>query len=140
MPEIKQGTVTIIIPDALALPPEAGTLSVKEVRSIAKTRRGVGAACEATADALSKLDGRFAPPAGVTADSLRAAGARAEGIDQVISDLEVLLQTLKQANLLFDADAASQLRRVNDQVSAQGKHDAGLETAFAGLRTWIGYK
>ena len=58
------------------------------------------------------------------------AGDRAEAIDLVINDMEVVLQTLKQANLIFDAEAYEQLRKVNDQVKAQGKHDPELLTIF----------
>ena len=70
------------------------------------------------------------PPAGVTSEGLVAAGEKAEGIDLVINDLEIVLQRLKQANLLFDADAYEQVRKVNDQIKAQGKHDPELLALF----------
>ena len=75
--------------------------------------------CDAPADALEKSGTKFAAPAGVTPASLRALGKRAEEIDQVILDLDVVLGKLKQANLLFDAEAWEQIRKTNDQVKVQ---------------------
>jgi hypothetical protein len=97
--------VTVAIADELAPPAEAGNLGPDEVRRIAKAPRGIGLICDGTADAMEKSGARIAPPAGVTPASLRAMGKRAEGIDQVILDLDVVLNKLKQANLLFDAEA-----------------------------------
>jgi hypothetical protein len=57
-------------------------------------------------------------------------GKRAEGIDQVILDLEVVMNKLKQANLLFDADAYDEVRKTNDQVKAQGKRDPEVMVMF----------
>jgi hypothetical protein len=36
-------------------------------------------------------------------------------------------------NLLFDADAWEQIRKMNDQVKAQGKHDPELMVMFKPL-------
>jgi len=66
----------------------------------------------------------------VTPASLRTLGKRAEEIDQVILDLEVVMNKLKQANLLFDAEAWEQIRKLNDQVKAQGKHDPEVMVMF----------
>jgi hypothetical protein len=71
---------------------------------------------------------------------LRAAGARAESIDGVIADLTVVLDILKQANLLFDADAWEQLRKMNDQVKAQGKHEPDLLKIFDPLVKYMARK
>jgi hypothetical protein len=133
MADIRHGTVTVTIGDAFAPPPEAGNLSPDEVRRIAKAPRGIGLICEATADAAEKAGAKFTPPAGVTPERLRALGDRAEGIDQVILDLEVVLNKLKQANLLFDAEAWEQIRKMNDQVRVQGKHDPELSVMFKPL-------
>lgn len=122
MVDIRHGTVTVSIPDELAPPPEAGSLGPDEVRRIAKAPRGMGLICDTTADAVEKSGTKFAPPAGVTAASLRAMGKRAEGMDQVLLDLDVVMNKLKQANLLVDAEAWEQIRKINDQVKAQGKH------------------
>lgn len=130
MAEIQHGTVRVSIPDELPLPAQAGNLSPEEVRRIAKAPRGLGLACDAAADALVKSGGRFAAPAGVNAASLQTSGRRAEGIDQVILDLDVVLNKLKQANLLFDAEAWEQLRKLNDQVKVQGKHDPEVMVMF----------
>jgi hypothetical protein len=103
------------------------------VLRIPKAPRGIGLICDTTADALEKAGAKFTAPAGVTPESLRAAGARAEGIDQVILDLEVVMNTLKQGNLLMDAAAWEQVRKMNDQVKSQGKHDAELLVIFKPL-------
>lgn len=130
MLEIQHGTVSVSIPDEFAMPAEAGNLSSEEVRRIAKAPRGIGLACDAAADALEKSGIKFVPPAGVNPASLRTLGKRAEGIDQVIFDVDVVLNKLKQANLLFDAEAWEQLRKLNDQVKAQGKHDPEVLVMF----------
>ena len=133
MADIKHGTVTVSIADELAPAPEAGSLGPDEVRRIAKAPRGIGLICDATADAMEKAGAKFTAPGGVSAASLRALGTRAEGIDQVILDLDVVLNKLKQANLLFDAEAWEQVRKMNDQVKAQGKHDPELMVMFKPL-------
>jgi hypothetical protein len=51
----------------------------------------------------------------------------------VVLDLEVVLNKLKQANLLFDAEAWEQIRKSNDQVKAQGKHDPEILVMFKPL-------
>lgn len=88
---------------------------------------------EAAADAMEKAGAQFSPPPGVTPASLRDSGNRADSIDQVILDLEVVANKLKQANLIFDADAWEQVRKMNDQVKAQGKHDPELLVMFKPL-------
>ena len=137
MAEVKHGSVTVVVPDHLAPPERAGKLSVEEVRRLPKARLGLGLACAQASDSIVKAGDRFVLPAGVTAESLESAGSKAEEIDSVINDLEVALDTLKQANLLFDADAWEQLRRVNDQLKAQAKHDPSLEAVFAPLLTYF---
>lgn len=130
MAEIRYGTVVVTIADDVMPPERAGSLSPQEVARLPKPPRGVGLACEHAADALTKAGTGFVRPAGVTPESLRRAAHRADAIDQVIVDLEVVLSRLKQANLLFDAEAWEQLRKINDQVKAQGKHDPQLLTMF----------
>jgi hypothetical protein len=87
----------------------------------------------------------FVPPPGhlqttITAEKLQSACEKAEDIDQVINDLEVVLTTLKQANLLFDAEAWELLRRVNDQVKAQMKYAPELEGIFRTLLDFMARK
>jgi hypothetical protein len=84
-------------------------------------------------ESVEKSGAKFSPPGGVTPASLRTLGKRAEGIDQVILDLEVVLNKLKQANLLFDAEAWEQIRKTNDQVKVQGKHDPEIFVMFKPL-------
>lgn len=64
---------------------------------------------------------------------MRKAGQKADGIDLIIHDVEVVLNRLKQGNLLFDAEAYKLVRQVNDQVKAQSKHSPELAKIFAPL-------
>lgn len=133
MAELKHGTVTLTLPDDLTPPAQAGKLSDKEVTRIPRTPHGVGLACTQSADALRKAGDRFTAPAGITPESLIAAARRADGIDQVMLDCEVILRTLRQANLLFDAAAYEELRKINDQVKAQAKFAPELAAMFRPL-------
>ena len=133
MTDIRHGTVTVSIADELAPPPEAGNLGPDEVRRIAKAPRGIGLICDATADAMEKAGAKFTAPGGVSPASLRALGKGAEGTDQVILDLDVVLNKFKQANLLFDAEAWEEIRKTNDQVKAQGNHDPEVLVMFKPL-------
>jgi len=140
MPTLTHGAVSVTISDALAPPDNAGKLNADEVRRLPKAPRGIGLAGLHTADAIGKAGAKFAPPADITADKLLAACEKAEAIDSVITDLEVVLGTLKQANLLFDAAAWEMLRRVNDQVKAQAKYAPELENIFRTLLDFMARK
>jgi hypothetical protein len=48
----------------------------------------------------------------------------------VILDLEVVMNKLKQANLLFDSEAWEHIRKTNDQVKAQGEHNPEVLVMF----------
>jgi hypothetical protein len=130
MAKIKHGTIVLSIPDELTPPDKAGKMKPEEVSRIPKAPHGLGLACARAADAITKAGDAFTLPTGITIEGLIAAGKRAEDIDQVIQDVEVILATLKQANLLFDAEAYTQLRKVNDQVKAQAKHAPALTRIF----------
>jgi hypothetical protein len=137
MADVKHGSVTVTIPDALKPPANAGTLTPDEVRRLPKAPRGIGLVGAHTADAIRKAGDKLTLPAGVTADTLDAACERADGIDQVIHDLEVVLATMKQANLLLDAEAWEQLRRVNGQVKEQMKFTPELGAMFRVLHEFM---
>lgn len=130
---ITHGSVTITIASHLAPPEKAGKLSPEEVQRIPNPPHGIGLVCHQTAEAIEKAGSKFMLPEGVTAGVLRESGQRAEDIDGVIVDLEVILATLKQANLLFDAGAWSVLRKVNDQVKPQAKGNPELLAIFKQL-------
>ncbi|MDI1444136.1 hypothetical protein [Polyangium sp. 6x1] len=130
MAEIKHGSVSVSIPDSLKPPSNAGTLSADEVKRLPKAPRGIGLVGTHTADAINKAGDKLTLPKGVTADALLAACERADAIDQVIIDLEVVLTTLKQANLLFDAEAWELLRKVNGQLKEQMKYNPELGPIF----------
>lgn len=130
---VKYGNVSITVPDHLVPPDEAGTLSALEVSRIPRSPRAVGTLCDMAADAMERAGKTFQAPAGVTADSLRKAGERADGMDLVIHDIEVLLNRYKQGNLLVDAAAFALVRQVNDQIKAQSKQNPELTQFFAQL-------
>lgn len=127
---VKFGSVVVTVPEHLVPPEEAGSLSPTELSRIPKAPRAVGALCEIAADAMDRAGKSFQPPPGVTADGLRKAGARADGCDLIIHDLEVVLNRFRQANVMGDADAYKLVRQVNDQVKAQGKHSPELHRIF----------
>ena len=66
-----------------------------------------------------------------------ASPKRAEDIDNIIIDIEVILQTVKQANLLFDAQAWDYLRQINDQVKAQAKRKPEPQAIFKQLIDYL---
>jgi hypothetical protein len=134
---VAHGTVSVSIADDLTPPEKAGNLSADEVLRLPKAPRGLGLAGAHTADAITKAGAKFTLPAEITAAKVQLACQKAEDIDQVIIDLEVVLTILKQTNLLFDAEAWEMLRRVNDQVKAQMKYAPELEGIF---RTLLDFK
>ncbi len=138
MAEIKHGSVTVVIDDSLEIPAQAGNLSPKQVLEIPKPPRGIGAATSDAAEVARHAGEKFVMPAGVTPDALEKAGQDAEAIDNVISSVEVVLNTLKQANFLLDAKAWEMLRKVNDQVLAQGKTSPEVLTFFKPLTDYMG--
>ncbi|MBK9266731.1 MAG: hypothetical protein IPM54_43965 [Polyangiaceae bacterium] len=140
MATVSYGTVSLTIADALTPPAKAGNLSADEVRRLPKAPRGIGLAGAHTADAIGKAGTKLTLPADITAEILLAVCQKAEDIDQVIIDLEVVLTILKQANLLFDAEAWEMLRRVNDQVKAQAKYAPELEIIFRTLFDFMSRK
>lgn len=122
MADIKQGAVVVQLPSHIELLPQAGRLGADELRSLEKARRGVGLACEQTAEAMRKNPERLAVP-GLSAEELLVYGRQAEDIDAVIIDLENALSILRQNNALLDARAHQALRRVLAQVRGLEKFD-----------------
>lgn len=125
MAQLTHGTVSITYPDHITLPERAGKLTPAEVARLEKPRRGLGLACEKTAEAIKQHPAQLAA-AGVDPEQLRADGRAAEDIDTVIHDLEALLTRLKQANSLLDEHAHRELRRVLAHVRAQQKFDPSV--------------
>ena len=131
--KLSHGSVTVIIPGYLTPPEAAGKMSPDEVKRTPKVPHGIGLICSQTADGIEKAGDKFVVPGKITATTLRASGTKAEDIDNIILDVEVILQTLKQANLLFDADAWDKLREINDQVKTQAKRNPELLVIFKPL-------
>jgi len=136
MSELKQGTVTVSIPDHIDIPERAGELTAKDMQRLAKARRGVGLTCDATASAMTKDPKRLAVP-DVDPENLRLAGKVAEDIDSVITDLEVILARLKQANMLVDAEAHLQLRKCLAHVRSREKFDPQLADLVPALEAYF---
>lgn len=137
MAQINHGEVSVTIPDELPIPAEAGKLTNDQVLLLPKPPRGIGVATADAADAMRKAGSKFVSPADVTPDELETAGQYAEDIDHVIASLEVVMTTLKQANFLLDSRAWELLRKVNDQVNAQGKTNPEVLTMFAPLTRYM---
>lgn len=122
MPEIKQGTVTVTLPDHIQLAPSAGSLSVDEVRRLPKTRKSLGLVCSAVAAAIRKNPERLCPH-GVDPDRLEAMGRAAEDMTGVVVDLKAATLRAAQGDLLLGAEAHDVLRRVMAFVRSQEKFD-----------------
>lgn len=137
MAQITHGDVVVTLPDDLPIPERAGAMSPIEVARTPKAPRGLGAACDDAAAAIVKAGAMFVAPLGVTPDSLRKTGHDAEFIDGVIASVEFVLNKLKQANILLDAEAWERLRKVNDVVVAQGKTNPEVLAHFAPLRAFM---
>jgi hypothetical protein len=135
--DLTHGTVTVSYPAHIDIPANAGKLSPDEVNKIPKARRGVGLACEKTAEALAK-----APSVKTDVDSaaLVEAGTMAEDIDVVIADVENVLVVLKQANNLLDANAHEMLRKVLAAVRAAEKFDPRVVDVFPHLIAYFAHK
>jgi hypothetical protein len=135
MPELKEGSVTLVLPTNIEVIPEAGKLTAKEMtRNPDKARRGVGLAAKRTAVALRKDPERFKAIAGVvTPEQLEDFGRQADEMDDYIVDLENLLVICKQNNFLLDSRAHRSLRRVLSFVRGEEKFDPRIAEAFPEL-------
>jgi hypothetical protein len=123
MTEVKQGNVTVLLPDSIDILPDAGKLTPEAIaRHPDKPRRGVGTVCRSIARAMSKDPNRLKIN-GVTAAELEAFGNQADEIDGYLVDLEVISTKLRQNNFLLDARAHRGLRRVLSAVRAEEKFD-----------------
>jgi hypothetical protein len=136
MTELTQGTVTVVVEDETTLPEAAGKLTRKEVLSLPKPKRGVGKACDQTAQALQDAGDRVFVP-GITPDGLRQAGERAEALESIVANLEALLVIIRQALLLNGAEAQRQLMKVAAFVQAHKKTDPRLMDLFVALREYF---
>jgi hypothetical protein len=132
MSELKQGTVTVALPQAVTIPPEAGSLSRKDLRRMPMVRRGLGSACGHAASEMEKANGSFFVP-GVDGETLRKQGEQVDTIKDVIRDVEVALIVLKQAETIIDTKTYEMLRRVRAQVKAQAAFDPSLNERFASV-------
>lgn len=133
MSTLKYGMVTADLKDGMEVPEQAGKMTPAEVLRLAKGPRGVGMRCEQVIDVIENLGDTFTMPPQVTPTTLRRAATQAEAFEDLLRDLTTLTDTVRQASLLHNADAYEQLRKVNDQVKAQGKYDDRIKTAFADL-------
>lgn len=130
MPVIVHGPVSLTLPESLTPPANAGNMSADQILRTPKAPHGVGLACQLAASACEDAGPKFNLPSDVTPETLRAAAERADSIDAYIYGIRAVLAVLEQSNLLFDAAAWEQLRKVNDQVKAQGKFQPELLVIF----------
>jgi hypothetical protein len=138
MAEFKRGNVTVNVADhLLPLPEKAGNLTPTEMARIPRARHGVGSVCEQTAHVLETFPDALRLPEWVTPAELRARGARADGYDAVIEELENLLSELKQANLLADQAAQEALSEVHAQAQAQAKRDTQNASRFSAVAAYF---
>ena len=127
---VSQGPVSIQVAAELAPAKGAGTMSPDQLRRLAPARKGVGLALESAADVMEDLGDEFMAPRGVTPEKLREAAAKADGGDAVLASIDTLREVYRQSNLIWDAEAAALLIKLNDQVKAQAKGNKKLRVAF----------
>lgn len=130
MAQFTHGDVSVQIADAITPPEKAGKLSEREVKQLARPLPGLGGACEQAAKAIEEAGTAYQLPPNITPDSLRQAGQKVSDIETPIRQAEYVLMVLKQAKLLYAAEALRQLGEVNDQAQAQGKRRPQLLTLF----------
>ena len=118
------------MPDGYELREKAGKLTVQEVSRLTRVPKGIGRLCELTADSVEKAWGKIALPAHITPDSLRAAGKKAELLDTVIYDTEVLLAKARQSWMQDKAEAFEMVCQVNDIVRGYGKRNRDVWSLF----------
>jgi hypothetical protein len=125
MPEIKEGTVTITLPEFFSIPPEAGRLSHAQVQRLPKARRGLSLACAVVADAMRKNPGRLCP-ANVKAEDLEVLGRDAEAAASARTDVRTAALRVSQVEAIANARAHEALRRVLAFVRSEEKFDPRL--------------
>lgn len=130
---VKSGDAAVVIDETMKLSKDAGKLSPAQLGSLPTVRKGAGIVCEDVATAMVRLDDEFTPPRGVTPEMIRNLGARADGYDRIITGLETLIDIFKQANRIADAEAATMLSRIYDQVKTQAKDNPQLKIEFSSL-------
>ncbi len=138
MAKMTHGPVTLVVDDTLALSDKAGKLTPDAIKRLPKAPAGIGLAAQETATALTNAGTAFTPPQGITAKSLVAAGARSDGLNGVLTALQVVTRMVQEENLLADAACWDQLRQVNDMLKGQVKHHPELAAMFAPLTKFMG--
>src|SRR5262245_22006011 len=129
MSELKQGSVTVLLPEGVTLHERAGKLSVLEAAREYKSYANLAQCCEVTAQALEENAGRLVVP-GVDVAALRAEAERADALLPIISDLEATLTVLKQDRLLWAAASHRRLLRVRAFLRAHQTIDPRLVELF----------
>jgi hypothetical protein len=133
MTTLKHGQAQVELPASLTLPPHAGKLTPDELQGLSKPKADVAQVAHDTAQAIDALGDRFQLPAGVTTADLRAAATAHADLSTLVTEVEVILHTLKQAERITADGLYQQLRKVNDMRKVQAKHDANLDAALGRL-------
>jgi DNA repair exonuclease SbcCD ATPase subunit len=123
MNEIRYGSVTIKLPDDVALSEEVTQLDQVAVSRILRAPAGLSQACYQAANSLEKAKEQFTAMEDISPETLRDEGQQIEKLEQVVRDLEVILSRAKRTSLLQKASTYTKLRRLNDMVKAYAKHD-----------------
>ncbi len=137
MGKIKFGSITILLPDIVALDPtRAGNLTENNYFSTCQSLKGIIPACDQAAAELEKFEGSLSVP-GVDPDSLRAAGFFTERISQIIEDMETALKMFKQIKFSASIAAFEQIKKVNTQVNILSKDDDSLKVKFRSVLNYV---
>ena len=135
--EIKYGKAAIRIDRELSIPERAGRLTSVDRQRLVRARRRVVETCRRSAEVLDAVGSRMPFSERANAESLRRAAQESEAINKTLGELEVLMERLRQARSLIDADAHDQLRLLNGLVKAHAAFDPELKSLFAELGAYF---
>lgn len=137
--ELKQGAVTVIVPDGVPVLEQAGKLTAKELAREIKSYTGLGVCCQQTSQALHKNVERIAVP-NVDLVQMEQESKQAEALSTLVNDLENVLLRLKQNQILLAARAHRKLIRVLAFVKAYQKSDPHILELFPHLDGYFSKK
>ena len=122
-------SVSVALPEHVEISPEAGTLSIQQIRRLTKPYTSkIGTFCQKLAKVMEDNPQFIVPE--VDAAALRAAGAKSADIKEHIEHIENLLRAFKQQSMLNDDAAYRLVRQVNDRVNSQSKYNAWIKVKF----------
>jgi hypothetical protein len=137
--ELKQGAVTVMVPDGVLVLTEAGKLTVKEMARQIKSYKTLELCCLQTAQDLQKQNARITVPH-LDINQMQDEARQASVFASLVNDLEQLLLLLKQNQILIGARAHKKLLRIRAFIKAYQNTDPHLIEAFPSLMFYLSKK